>query len=163
MAEKTHQQRFVDEAIADLFHSSPEMFIGYLNRDGNRFLRFYWEKVGGNLPAGERNTPYGMDFAIRQPYGQCVVCLITLPAPRADGEAHYVALAFRPWRRLLLGLVQDTTKLLALERTRDEQGCPGTRLVEISRRLEREIVSRDVPEKLEEFYTAVVRLLKAEE
>lgn len=163
MAEKTHQQRFVEEAIADLFHSSPEMFIGYLNRDGNRFLRFYWEKVGENYPPEERYTPYGMDFSIRQPYGQCVLCLITLPAPRAAGEGHYVALAFRPWRRLLLGLVQDTTKLVTLERKLDDQGNPGTQLVEISRRLERAVISRDVPEKLEEFYAAVVRLLKAEE
>ncbi|HBA90351.1 MAG TPA: hypothetical protein DCZ08_00715, partial [Anaerolineaceae bacterium] len=53
------------------------------------------------------------------------------------GEAYYVALIYRPDRRILL--VSDMTRVFTLERTdpAEEGGQPGTRLVQWTTHLER--------------------------
>ena len=157
--ERTQQLDFVSQALPDLFHHSPEQFLYLLERDGNKFLRFYWDETGKKLDADHQENSFGLNHAIRQPAATVKVALISLPAPRFPGEAYFAALVSRPTRRTLLGFVSDTTKVVTLERC-PEDGCqPQTLLVEWTRRLEREEIGPGPAPALEEFYQAVLELL----
>jgi hypothetical protein len=157
--ERTQQLDFVSQALPDLFHHSPEQFLYLLERDGNKFLRFYWDETGKKLDQGHLENSFGLNHAIRQPSPVVKVALISLPAPRFAGEAFYAALVYRPNRRTPLGFVRDTTKVVTLERCL-EDGCqPATLLVEWTRRLAREEIGRGPEPTLEEFYQAVLGLL----
>ena len=93
----------------------PEAFLNLLNRDGTRFLYFYWAEAAKKLPEAQRTDPFGLNYVIRKPGPRpdFILALITLPQPAESGEAYYSALAYRPWRRLLL--VSDTTAVFNLE------------------------------------------------
>jgi len=139
-----------------LFHDAPEAFLNLLNRDGTRFLYFYWGEAAKKLPEGQRADPFGLNFVIRKPGPRpgFILALITLPQPSASGEAYYSALTYRPWRKLLL--VSDTTAVLNLEMDEPNGETPQTCLVQWTRREEREVVKRGVEEGLEAFYSAVL-------
>jgi hypothetical protein len=70
-----------------------------------------------------------------------------------------MALIYRPNRRLFF--VSDMTKIISLEKTLPgDPTSPATRMVEISRRLERETLrTAPVEPRLEEFYQAVLKEL----
>ncbi len=150
---KTQQTAFIQDALTDLFHSSPESFLSLLNRDGTRFLRFYWDKVGEKFPPEQRRDSFGLNYVIRQPRASTTIGLITLPAPQVPGEAHYAAVVYRPHRRLLL--VSDTTAFFALEALGEDEGLPRAELVEWTRRLERVKLKTLAVRGLEDFYNQV--------
>ncbi len=156
--ERTQQLDFVSQALPDLFHHSPEEFLYLLGRDGNKFLRFYWDETGKKLDADHQENSFGLNHSIRQPWSSAKVALISLPAPRFPGEAFFAALAYRPNRRGFF--VSDTTKMVTLERCL-EDGCqPQTLLVEWTRHLVREEIGPGPAPLLEDFYQAVLSLLE---
>jgi hypothetical protein len=157
--ERTQQLDFVSLALPDLFHHSPEQFLYLLERDGNKFLRFYWDETGKKLDKDHLENSFGLNHAFRQPAPRVKIALISLPAPRFWGEAFFAALVYRPNRRTPFGFVSDTTKLITLERCL-EDGCqPQTLLVEWTRRLEREEIGPGPAPVLKDFYQAVLTLL----
>jgi len=159
--ERTQQRVFVEEALTTLFHRTPEHFLGFLNRDGNIFLRFYWDRVGQNLKL-PKTIPYGLDFEFRKPERRATIALITLPEPKVDREAFFVALIYRPYRVTPFLLLSDTTKIIVLERHDELEDGPGTLLVEWTRRMEREVLGKGPLPVLEHFYRAVIHLVYGE-
>ena len=154
MPAPTQQRIFAERVIPDLFHTTPDSFLFLVNRDGNKFLRFYWDEAGKKLAPTDLKDSFGLNYFIRSPNARTTVILLSLPQPTAPGEAHYIALAHRPYRRLLL--VSDTTTILALESTAEAGPQPPTVLVEWSRRLQRFEHARAIPPDLESFYAAVL-------
>lgn len=156
---ETQARIFCARVLPSLFHHTPEHFLGLLQRDGTKFLRFYWDLAGKDLPAQLRSDAFGLNYVLRAPSPLTVVALISLPEPQNEGDTHYMALIYRPNRRLFF--VSDTTKIISLEKvSRGEPSRPETRMIEISRRLERETLRTDpVEPRLEDFYQAVLREL----
>ncbi len=150
---------FCARVIPSLFHNTPEQFLSLLNRDGMKFLRFYWDLAGKDLPEDQRLGSFGLNYVMHAPAQFTVIALIILPEPQADGDTYFMALIFRPNRRLFF--VSDMTKIISLEKAAPgEPSSPPTRMVEISRRLQREVLRSDpVEPRQEDFYKAVLKEL----
>ncbi len=147
---KTHQRIFAEDVLPDLFHTTPEQFLALLNRDGTRFLYFYWETAGKSLPAEARAGPFGLNYVFPRLWRKdAAAALILLPKPASEGEAYFSALVYRPYRRLLL--VSDTTAVFNLE-----MAPGGTRLVSWTHRGEREELQAGVEPAQEAFFQAVL-------
>ncbi len=155
-AVRDQQTDFVSQALTDLFHTSPEEFLFLLNRDGTKFLRFYWDQVGKRLPSSQLVTPFGLNYDIRHPKQNSSVGLITLPKPKREPEAYFVALVYRPYRVTPIFRISDTTMVIALEYRTDAMGNDSTLLVEWTRRFERESLSLSPQPTLDAFYEAIL-------
>jgi hypothetical protein len=153
---QTQAQVFCAHWLAKLFHNTPEQLLRLLNRDGNKFLRFYWEQAGKDLPADQLRDSFGLNFVIREPAERTFIALVSLPEPQVAGDPYYIALIFRPNRRLFL--VSDTTKMIVMEKAvEDGQKESTPTLIEISRRFQRySIHGESVEPRLEDFYNAVL-------
>lgn len=156
---ETQARIFCARVLPSLFHHTPEQFLGLLNRDGMKFLRFYWDLAGKDLPEDRRMGSFGLNYLMRAPAQFTVIALIILPEPQSEGDTHFMAMIYRPNRRLFF--VSDTTKIISLEKTAPaDPSRPATRMVEISRRLEREVLRTDpVAPRLDDFYQAVLKEL----
>ncbi len=157
--ENTQARIFCVKVLPSLFHGTPNQCLGFLNRDGTKFLRFYWDEAGKGLPEHLRRDTFGLNYVIREPAAYTAIALISLPQPQIEGESYFSALIYRPNRRLWF--VSDMTKVINLEMTpSDDPSRLATRLVEITPRLEREVLSKEsVEPRLEEFYQALLRQL----
>lgn len=158
--QQSQQKGFTAQALPDLFHQAPDQFLFLLERDGTKFLRFYWDQVGKNLALEEKISPFGLNFEIRQPQRSVKITLITLPKPRLEGEAYYEALVFRPYRFTGFFGVSDTTKVISLEYGFDSLGNERPLMVEWDKKLRREPV-RPISEPTKEgFFAAVLKEIK---
>ena len=157
---KTQHKIFENEVLPSLFHDTPEQFIRLLQREGTRFLQFYWAEAGKKIPPGEHTTSYGLKFSIEQPTRHMTVVLVTLPEPQVEGEAYYVALIYRPLRVSPFGFLTDTTKVITMRRVTSTEGKPGTLLVEVDRRLRRESLGPGPEVNLDVFYTRVLTIIE---
>ncbi len=153
---RSQQTDFVQQALTDLFHTSPDQFLFLLARDGTKFLRFYWDQVGKKLPNSQLVPPFGMNYDIRNPWRNTAIALITLPKPQRVPEAYFIALIHRPNRVTPIFRISDTTKVIALEYAINEMGNDSTLMVEWTRRLEREPYHASPEPALEAFYDAVL-------
>jgi hypothetical protein len=156
----TQQEIFVSKVIPSLFHSTPEDFIRYLERDGNKFLRFYWEQAGKDQQARGRSSALGLNYDIRQPYPRTTVVLITLPRPSSGIGTVFMAAIYRPMRRGPFLGVSDTTMVVSLVVSEEVDGKPVTVLREWTRKLAIEPLGLGPEPRLEEFYQAVCELVK---
>ncbi len=156
-AVRDQQTDFVSQALTDLFHTSPEQFLFLLNRDGTKFLRFYWDQVGKRLPSSQLVTAFGLNYDIRKPQNNTSVALITLPKPKREPEAYYVALVYRPNRVTPIFRISDTTMVIALEYRTGAMDEDSTLLVEWTRRLEREPLNVSPEPTLDAFYEAILQ------
>jgi hypothetical protein len=157
---KTHQMIFESEVLPSLFHATPDQFIQLLQRDGNKFLQFYWKEAGKNFSQPERASFLGLNHEIRRPARHKTVILVTLPQPQVEGEAYFVGLAYRPQRVTSFLFISDKTKVFALKRSLTGQDEPGTRLVEWDRKLQQEILGQGTEARLDDFYIAVLAFIK---
>ncbi|MEL7591516.1 MAG: hypothetical protein AAGU17_09540 [Anaerolineaceae bacterium] len=96
---KSHQWNFVFEAMPTLFHSQTDGFMKYLDKDGVKFLKFWWDHMGDKLPDEKRTTPAGLTFEKQEIDAKNKLILITLPSPRENGDAYFIGLIPRPERR----------------------------------------------------------------
>ena len=156
----THQMAFVAEALANLFHNSPGEYLKLLGQDGTKFLRFYWDEVGKNTAGAVRADAFGLNFEIRVPSSYETHVLITLPRPLIAGEAYFVVQVYRPLRHTPFLGVSDITRMYALEL--DPSVESGTRLREYTRRFRQVDAGPGPAPQPEEFYSAVMQILKNE-
>ncbi|NPV78281.1 MAG: hypothetical protein HPY59_18145 [Anaerolineae bacterium] len=96
---KSHQFNFAFEAIPILFHSQTNRFMEFIERDGLKFLRFWWDHVGDRMDEADRTPFEGMNFEIQQKEKDTKLVIITLPRPRHDQDAYFLALLAKPERR----------------------------------------------------------------
>jgi hypothetical protein len=89
---------FIYESLPVLFHSQTDEFIKYFERDGLKFLRFWWDHLGERLPEDMRSPFEGFEGESYE-LPPTRVILIAFPHPREDGEAFFLALMRDPERR----------------------------------------------------------------
>jgi hypothetical protein len=115
---KSHQWNFVFEAMPTLFHSQTDGFMKYLDKDGVKFLKFWWDHMGDKLPDEKRTTPAGLTFEKTEIDARNPLVLITLPSPREDGDAYFIGLIPKPERRFAI-VKFYTSKMFVLCRKDD--------------------------------------------
>jgi hypothetical protein len=162
MPGKTHSMIFANEVLPSLFHSTPEAFLAYLQRDGNKFLQFYWHKAGEALPEDQRASSFGLNYEIRQPNKSTTIVMVSLPTPAREKDAFFVALIFRPLRRTPFLRISDVTKVLSLEFALQAEGKKGTRIVEWTRKWGCQEIGNGPEPTLADFYEAVIEIISKE-
>ncbi len=155
---ETQQTVFVSEVIPSLFHTSPLDFLSYLSRDGNKFLRFYWEQAGADPKASAKTPALGLNYDIRQPYPQTTVALIKLPRPTISPGTYFIAAVHRPMRRGMF--TSDTTLVVSLDLVAMDGERPITLLREWDKQLASKTLGEGPQPALEDFYQAVCELIK---
>jgi hypothetical protein len=160
IAAKTQQMVFESEVLPSLFHSTPDQFFHYLERDGIKFLNFYWHEAGEKIDPSLHNQGFGMSYLVRRPTNRTTIALISLPEPCKELEAYFVALIHRPLRIIPFSFITDTTKVVALEYAGEGPDGAQAVLVEWNRHLGREKLSSERPLDLEGFYKAIKELLR---
>ena len=158
VSEKTQQMVFVSEVLPSLFHDTPEQFIRLLARDGAKFLRFYWDEAGKRLEESKRISSFSLNYDLRKPGKNIGVVLVTLPKPQVESEAYFIALIYRPNRVTPILRISDITKVVALEYVFDKKGEADTLLVEWTRELTREVISKG-PAALLRIFKAICDLI----
>ena len=157
---KTQPGVFVSEVVPELFHTTPFDFIRYLTRDGNKFLRFYWDQAGTNPKVSGKTPSLGLNYDIRTPYYQTTVALIQLPRPAIPPGTYFIAAVHRPLRRGAFLGVSDTTLVISLDLVAMEGDRPVTRMREWTKKLVPENLGDGPRPALEDFYQAVCKLIK---
>ena len=160
IAAKTQQMIFESEVLPSLFHSTPDQFFRYLERDGIKFLNFYWREAGEKIDPSLHSQAFGLSYLVRRPTNRTTIALISLPEPCKELEAYFVALIYRPLRIIPFSFITDTTKVVALEYAGDGPDGARAGLVEWNRRLGREKFSNEEPLDLEGFYKAIKELIR---
>lgn len=154
---KTQHYLFAAEAIPILFHNQPQQVIGYLNKDGVKFLKFWWKHVADKVEPALRSEPKGLGFQVRDLPKDRKIALITLPQPQHEGEPYFMALVTPPTGFMLP--MFRIARVFCLEYRPAEEGEPGVCLVEWTPRILRHVLNLTPPPELEAFYNAVVPLI----
>lgn len=105
---KSLSWNYAFEAIPMLFHRTTDSFMRYLDKDGKEFLTFYWNHVGDRLDEEKRVPSAGLGFSIDQVDKNTRLVIITLPSPKEDGDAYFLALVARPERRFFFVRMPNT-------------------------------------------------------
>ena len=87
LAKQNQHQMFSYEILPLIFHNESISFFTYLQRDGTKFLKFWWDRAGVNLDESLRGSSEGIDYEIRTIADGREVVLVTLPAPKKQSES----------------------------------------------------------------------------
>lgn len=135
LKEKSQHYNYSHEAIPTIFHSQTKDFFTFLERDGLKFLRFWWDHVGERLDNSKLSSFEGTHFEIREvPDRKSRIVLLRLPSPKEHGEFYMMALVQTPQRRLPMVRIPNT-RVFALERVPAEKSASGTMMVEVTQRV----------------------------
>ncbi len=120
---KSHQWNFVFEALPALFHSQTDSFVKYLDKDGVKFLKFWWDHMGDKLPAEKRVTAAGLTFEKDDLNPKTRLITITLPSPREDGDTYFIGLIPRPERRFAVVKLYNSSMFVLIRK--DDVNLPN--------------------------------------
>lgn len=158
---KTHSYRFAFEAINTLFQRNTKEFNLFLERDGIKFLKFWWDRVGNDVPEEERREARGLAFTHRNLDDGRRVTLITCPTPIAEPEAYFLALIPKPIKHNYFFSWKNLTRFITLEYKVNEDGRPTTQLAEWTYRFNHFPIEGQCPPELEAFWQTVKGLYRA--
>jgi hypothetical protein len=95
------QYNFAMDAMPILFHGQTSYFVKLLERDGMKFLNFWWNQVGDQLPEEKRVTSAGLSFEIESLDNKTKLVIISLPSPKVDLDPYFLGFVARPELRVL--------------------------------------------------------------
>lgn len=130
---KSQAYNFAHEVIPVMFHSQTSDFFKYLEKDGLKFLEFWWNYIGDQLPEEQHRPFEGMDFEFLPEVEKLKKALITLPHPRDEGEIYYMAVVAKPERRFAWVKLPNTRVIVLLKRDAPENP-DGTEVGDITPR-----------------------------
>jgi hypothetical protein len=121
------------ESLPVIFHSQTKDFFTYLERDGLKFLEYWWDHMGTRLDDALTSSFEGAAYEVRDlPEKKSKIVLVTLPKTADNFEAHYLAFVQLPLKRFPVRL--SNTRVFALERAPQNMSPSGTFLAEITPR-----------------------------
>jgi len=106
---KSLQYNFGMEALPVLFHSQTTQFMKYLEKDGIKFLQFWWNHVGDRLPEEKRVTSAGLAYDVEKIDAKTNLVIITLPTPKEDQDPYFLGFVAKPERRFVWIRLPTTT------------------------------------------------------
>lgn len=130
---KSQAINYAFEVIPIMFHSQTADFITYLKRDGLKFLEFWWNYIGDQLPEEKRCPFEGMDYKMVDINEKDTMAIITMPEPHDDGEAYYILLLAKPEKRFAWVRL-PSTRVLVLIKKEEPDNPNGTELGEVTPR-----------------------------
>lgn len=121
------------ETLPVIFHSQTEDFFKYLERDGLKFLEYWWDHMSVRLDDDKNEGFEGTTYEIRKvPEKKSDIVLITLPTPKNFNEVYCIACVRLPRKRFFVRL--SNTRVFVLERVPRERSSTGTFFGEITPR-----------------------------
>lgn len=99
---KSQHYNFAFEALPILFFSQTNDFVKYIDRDGLKFLKFWWDHVGDKMTEDKRVSPAGLQFDIKDLDEKNRLITVVMPYPKDDGEAYFLGMIPKPERRFAM-------------------------------------------------------------
>jgi len=155
----SHYYQFAYQAMPILFHGSSIDFINLLDRDGIKFLEFWWKRTGESGEVAESLPSDGLAYEIRDFRGGKKMVLLTLPEPQKAPEAFFLALLTPPPKKHLLPW-KNFSRVFALQRGKMVDGKVQTHLAELTPRGFQRVLREGPEPVLEEFYELVCEELQ---
>lgn len=158
---KSQHYNFGHEALPILFHTQTKDFLEFIQKDGIKFLRFWWDHVGERLDDSMLVPFEGMKFEYREiPEKKAKVVLIRMPHPTDFDEFHWMALVKKPDIRMPFVYVKmPTTRVFALSHVPLSKSETGTLIYEITPRARYVLVGPGTTPTKEAFYNAVYKIV----
>ncbi|NPV56450.1 MAG: hypothetical protein HPY76_07255 [Anaerolineae bacterium] len=155
---KSQHYNFTYEAVPVMFHSQTSEFMKYIEQDGTKFLKFWWDHVGGKLPT-EKHVPF-KDVKIEMEVvdKNTKVAFIELPRPTEDDECYFMALVKRP-ERYFAWVRLPTNDIYCLVRRPFAEFPHGTEMMAITPRGNRASIGAGIEPRYEDFKTEVMRMV----
>jgi hypothetical protein len=156
---KSQSYNFCYDIIPALFHSQTDEFMKYIERDGLKFLQFWWDHVGEKLPF-EQLVPFGsVKFETVERGEKRRIVFISLPPPPHEYDIYFLALIRDPekhfaWLRL------PSTRIVCLVRRSKDDFKNGTQLGDLTPRAIYQPIGSGPQPTLEQFKEAVFDLTK---
>ncbi len=155
----TQHFQFAYQALPILFHSSARQFVSLLERDGLKFLQFWWEQAAQNVKEEDLSSSEGLSYEIRDYDEDKKMVLISLPPPHKAPEAYFLAMLTPPSKKSWLPW-KNFAEVFALQRGKIENGHVLTRLAALTPRgVQRDLGPGSQPALLD-FYAMVCDQLK---
>ncbi len=146
---------FTFESLPLIFHSNPDDFFKYIEKDGQKFFEFWWDHMGVRLGDEIAKDFPGMEYEIREvPEKKSSIALLTLPKPKNFYEVYLMAMVRVPKKRFFIRL--PNTRVFALEYVPEEQSSTGTFFGEITPRARYVRMVEGPKVDLEAFYEKVL-------
>lgn len=158
LTKPSQHEMFAYEVIPLLFHHQTTDFFGYLEKDGTKFLKFWWDRAGVNLDESLRSSSEGIDFDVRTLFDGRKVVLLTLPAPKKSPEAYFLVMVDHPEKKSIFSW-RNLARVFALSRSVDEHGTPNTKIAELTKTARYVEVKKGPQPSLNLFYKAVCEML----
>ena len=111
--DKSQHYNFTHEAVPILFHNNSEEFFKYLDKDGIKFLEFYWKHLEVNLGVKQVSYSKGMQFKTKILDNNTKIAIITMPEPQSIGEVYYLILVKFPKKFKIINV--GFTRVFSLE------------------------------------------------
>lgn len=130
---KSQSYNFCYDVLPSLFHTQTDQFMQLIDRDGLKFIKFWWDFVGVRLP-DENLSPFkDVSFEVTPLNKKSKLILLTLPSPKETGEIYFVALISNPEKRFAWVRL-PTTRIFALAKEKIEIHPSGTTLGDLTPR-----------------------------
>lgn len=111
---KSQQYNFAYEALPTLYHGQTDQFIKFIEKDGLKFLKFWWDHVGESYEAENRISSEGLRLKVIEVGKKNHLIHVTLPVPIHPQDPYLVCMAGSAERRFFLVRL-PTTRLFTLE------------------------------------------------
>jgi hypothetical protein len=120
------------ESLPTIFHSQTKNFFNYLEKDGLKFLEFWWDHMGVRLGQEDSDPFENVFFEIKEiPEKKSRMAMITLPKPKNFFECYFIAFLEEPQKRWPVRL--PNTRVFVLEYVPTNISTTGTSFGEITR------------------------------
>jgi hypothetical protein len=126
--------------------------VKYLDRDGLKFLKFWWDHIGERLPEDKLVPFKGFSYEVVDVNPTTKVILIVMPEPLEVGEVYFLGLISKPEKRFAW-VKLPTTRILTLVRRED-----GVEFGDLTPRALFVPQPEEVEATIESFKEAVLRL-----
>lgn len=130
---KSQSYNFCFEALPSLFHAQTKDFFKYLEKDGIKFIEFWWDHVGARLPY-EMLVPFtnaSVESFMAGP--KTKVVMLALPHPRNEGELYFAGMISNPERKFAW-VKLPRTRIIGLARASKDKFVSGTELGDVTPR-----------------------------
>jgi hypothetical protein len=120
------------ESLPTIFHSQTKNFFTYLEKDGLKFLEFWWDHMGVRLGQEESDPFEDISYEIKEiPEKKSRMVLLKLPEPKNFYECYFMAFLEEPLKRWPVRL--PNTRVFVLEYVPMKISATGTSFGEITR------------------------------
>lgn len=155
---RSQQYNFAYEALPTLFHSQTNEFFKYIEKDGVKFLKFWWNHVGEQYDESTKQSADGLRVKVMDLGKKNTLVLVTLPTPKVAHDPQLICMVGSPERRFFLVRL-PTTRYFTLE-LGEHNSTTDTKMYEVTPRLRKLSVDETSQAVAEEFIKAVRKLVK---